>query len=79
MIHHIKNHIDRTIIIAVYYARTVLRTDLCYKKALLLKIIFNSNFSVLEEYFTMNYEIKLDEGNEENLTLYVGDLNLKVR
>jgi len=36
-------------------------------------------FSVLEEYFTMNYEVKLDEGNEENLHLYIGDLAQQVR
>ena len=36
-------------------------------------------YSVLEEFFFMNFDIKLDENNEDNINLYVGDLHLKVK
>jgi len=36
--------------------------------------IKRSEFSALEEFYHMNYCIKLDEHNEENTSLYVGDL-----
>jgi len=41
--------------------------------------IQRKDFSVLEEFFFMNFDIKLDENNEDNINLYVGDLHLKVK
>ena len=32
----------------------------------------------MEEYFFMNYSVKLDEDHEDNTCLYVGDLKLNV-
>ena len=36
------------------------------------------DFSILEEFFHMNYSVKLDEGNEDNVNLYLGDLDLSI-